>query len=247
MIIRIFISIIVILFITSCSLGGKPPPEKVSPKKLDPDAGQSNKNFISRSRPKGQIYKVQAGKPLELPPDLIATANENVKQSIDSYTPDQDRVLPTAMRARIIKDGDTRWLEIDTDVEAAWKAMTEFWSLSGITLVNFNPEAGLMETDWIEDAQVPDQGESRLKQMAQQIVTSISRSNTALDKYRLRFERLSENQTAMHVSHRWTARKEIYKIKKISEFAWVELPSDPSRVAEFLQNIVLLFEPPTSP
>ena len=44
------------------------------------------------------------------------------------------------------------------------------------------------------------------------------------------------------VSHRWIARKENAYPKRESEFAWVELEQDDERVAEFMNNIILLFD-----
>ena len=247
MILRALFLSLIIVSITSCSSSGKSArPERTSPKLQDPDAIDSGPSLQSKSRPKGQLYKVQPTKPLELPPDLISSTNDKVHENVSAHADSEERILPEVIGARIVKDGDKRWLEIDSNVETAWKAMTEFWSLSGIKLVDYNPEAGIMETEWVEEAIVVDEESSRARKLVKELFTAVTNKNTALDKFRLSFERVEQEQTIMRVSHRWIAKKEVSHKKKLSEFEWVELESDPSRVNDFLQNIVLLFDQSTS-
>ena len=211
-----------------------------SPRQIDPDAKPTPK-LKTRSQQKPQLYKVESSRPLELPPDLVGTTNEAVLENLEKAQLEETRILPEIVNARIIKDGDERWLEIDTNVETAWRAVTEYWSLSGINLVDYNPEAGIMETTWIEQP-VDYEGDSVFVQMTKQIFTSLTKTDTALDKYRLRFERLNSDQAALYVDHRSMVRKEVDYSKKVSDFEWVELPSNPNREAELLQNLVLLFD-----
>jgi uncharacterized lipoprotein len=125
--------------------------------------------------------------------------------------------------------------------------MTEFWSLGGVTLVDYNPEAGIMETDWIEESVYREEGGSVVKNVVKDIFNTISSQKTARDKYLIRFERVGENKTEMHVNHRSVAKKEFTQgLKRPTDFEWVELPSDSAKVDAFLQNIVLLFDQPGS-
>ena len=240
---RILICILTSFLLASCAGtpdGGTP---RDNPKKIDPDARRSSVvRGIPISRPRGQIYKSTPTQALELPPDLLNSSNDQVKEEIASFDPEFYRVLPPVKGARIVGDGDNQWLEVDSDADLVWEAMMEFWAISGIDLVNHNPEAGLMETEWIEGPSDVDEETSQGRKLAKQLLSAISQRGTSLDRYRLRFERLGENKTAVHVSHRWVARKEKFYGRKISQFEWVELPSNPERVSEFLQNIVLLFK-----
>ena len=139
-------------------------------------------------------------------------------------------------------------LEVDTSVESAWETVTRFWALSNVNLVEYNPEAGTMETEWVEKPQAEDPDASYIARMSRDILTSLTKRNTKLDKYRIRFERISADQSYLHVAHRSSARKEIRKgsLKKISEFDWVELSSNPNSVADFLQHLILAFDDPAS-
>jgi uncharacterized lipoprotein len=232
------------VLITACSSAPKEGNTTTGPgghKPLDPDANSSQ--LGSKSKPKGQIYKVQKTKPLELPPDLLNSSNEVVQDNIESYTPDEERVLPDIDGARIVSDDTGSWLEVDSTAEKTWKAMTEFWSLSGITLVDYNPEAGIMETDWIEETEYREEGDSAVKNIFKDAFHAISSQKTARDKYYIRLERVGENKTEMHVTHRQIAKKESSRgLKYLSDFEWVELPDDPNKIDAFLQNIVLLFD-----
>ncbi len=214
-----------------------------SPKKInDPTSDPIRLSNNDKKKGKATLYKVQSSKPLELPPELITSSNETVLTGIQNSADDDLRILPQAIRARIVNDGDKRWLEIDSSVEKAWKSVLAYWSLGDVDLVEYNPQAGLMETQWIEQTAEIDDGSSFFGRMTQNLVTSLTKTNTSLDKFRVRFERVSENQSLMYVSHRSIARKEIAYGKKISEFEWVELASDPEREAALLQNLVLIFD-----
>lgn len=208
-----------------------------SPEKTGTQAEQTELRKPSKVTTR-EWSKAKRVKSLELPPDLVGSSNNKVQQNTGAFA--ETRVLPTVVGARINKQGGRTWLEIDTNVESAWQTITQYWASNGIDMVDYNPEAGTMETDWIKK-DIALKENSAVKQMFKNLLATISR-NTALDKYRIRFERISENQTAMYVSHRASVRKAIVDGKKITTFEWVELPSNPERIADFLQNIILIFD-----
>lgn len=234
------------LFLVSCSSSDKSASEQLgSPRKLDPDAKPIRSGLGTKSRTKAKLYTVQTSKQLELPPDLVSSVNAGVRNNIQSFDIREERILPEVIGARVVQDGDERWLEVDADVESTWKAVMEYWALSNVNLVEYNPEAGLMETDWIEEAEYEDEESgSRMLRLASDLITQLTNRKTTLDRYRVRFERLSDSRTALHVGHRSIAKKGIHYARKLSRFEWVELESDPTRVAALLQNLVLLFDQP---
>lgn len=248
MTIRIASILFTVLFLVSCSSSNKSASEELgSPRKLDQVTKPINRGLGTKSRVRPKLYKVQTSKQLELPPDLVSSSSNAVKANIQSFSIKEERILPEIIAARIVQDGDERWLEVDADVESTWKAVMEYWALSNVSLVEYNPEAGLMETDWIKEAEYEDEdGGSRVRELATDLINQITNRKTTLDRYRVRFERLSENQTALHVSHRSIAKKGIEYAKKLSRFEWVELESNPHRIAALLQNLVLLFDHPES-
>ena len=218
-----------------------------NPKKIDPDA--THKPLKTKVRKaKAKLYKPSTVISLDIPPDLVTTTDQSLLNNLEEGKQNQIRVLPEIVGARIVKKDGVYGLEVDTSVESAWEAVTRFWALSNVNLVEYNPEAGTMETEWIEKPRVVDPDESYFVKMTKDIVTSLTKSNTSLDKYRIRFERISADQSHLHVSHRSSARKEIRKLslKYNSEFDWVELPSNPNSVADFLQHLILVFDDPAS-
>ena len=219
-----------------------------NPKKYDPDAATHKPLKTKAKKVKAKLYKPATTVSLEIPPDLVTTTNQSVLDNLEEGKQNKTRVLPEIVGARIVKKDDMYGLEVDTSVESAWETVTRFWALSNVNLVEYNPEAGTMETDWIEEPQAEDPDASYIFRMTKDILTSLTKSNTKLDKYRIRFERISADQSYLHVSHRSSARKEIRKLslKYNSEFDWVELPSNASKVADFLQHLILIFDDPAS-
>lgn len=217
------------------------------PKKLDPDATHRPLKTKTR-KAKAKLYKPATTVSLEIPPDLVTTTDQTVLDNLEKSEQNKIRVLPEIVGARIVKKDDLYGLEVDTSVESAWETVTRFWALSNVNLVEYNPEAGAMETEWIEKPQAEDPDASYLVRMSRGILTSLTKGKTRLDKYRLRFERISADQSYLHVAHRSSARKEAGSAnqKKISEFEWVELSSDQNSVADFLQHLILIFDDPES-
>ena len=214
-------------------------------KKIDPDA--THKPLKTKAKKiKAKLYKPATTVSLEIPPDLVTTTDQTVLDNLEEGKQNKIRILPEIVGARIVKKDGVSGLEVDTSVESAWKTVTQFWALSNVNLVEYNPEAGTMETEWIEKPQAEDPDASYITKMSKDILSSLTKRNTKLDKYRIRFERISTDQSYLHVAHRSSARKEAGKAnqKRISEFGWVELSSDPNSVADFLQHLILIFDDP---
>ncbi|WP_424948125.1 outer membrane protein assembly factor BamC [Candidatus Spongiihabitans sp.] len=211
----------------------------INPKKIDTNADRVKLRRPSKATQR-ELARAKMTKPLELPPDLVGSSNAKVQANAEPFS--ETRVLPEVIGVRINKQDEKIWLEIDTNVESAWKTISKYWATNGVSLVDYNPEAGTMETEWIKQEIALGEEGSVVKQLFKSLLQATINRNTSRDKYRLRFERISLNKTAMFVSHRVTARKAIESAKKITAFEWVELPSNPERVADFLQNIILIFD-----
>ncbi len=244
--IRILACLLVSLALASCGSAEKNKEnERSDPKKIDPDSNSSSgslfRNFRS-SRPRGELYKPTPVQPLILPDDILNSASEPVKEEVASYNAEDFRVLPPVKGARIVREGDNRWLEVDSDVQLVWDAIVQYWAISGIDLINHNPEAGLMETEWVRNNREIDEDQPEALRLAKAVLEALTRRGEAMHRYRLRFARMGQDKTAVYVSHRSVERKEIVRGRKISEFEWVELESNPEKIEEFLEAIVLLFE-----
>jgi len=216
-----------------------------NPKEVDTVKPPAEFRGVAINKAGGQLYQPTSTQALDLPPNMLSkhkngpTENENGNKA--SY-----KVLPTIEGAKIINEGDKQWIEVDSSMSEAWTILEEFWKNSGVGLIENNSDTGMMETEWIQSPKDVVEAGSAAIRFARSLVTSLTQRETVLNRFRLRFEQLNANTTRVHVSHRWVARKEREKARKVTEFKWTELPSDPERVADFLQNIVLLFDRSTT-
>ncbi len=233
-----------ILILASCS--GTFTQDRTSNARQNPkEAGTSQQSAeysgVAINQAGGQLYQPASTQSLDLPPRLLGSSADNSVEgeSVDiaSYS-----VLPAIEVARIINEGDRQWVEIDSTLDETWAIMESFWEDSGIGLVENNLEAGIMETEWIQSPTDVVEAESAAIRFVRSLSTSLTQRETVLNRFRLRFEQRNANTIRVHVSHRWVARKERERTGKTSEFKWSELPSDPERVADFLQNMVQIFD-----
>ncbi len=203
--------------------------------------------------------KTDTNQSLELPPDLFATANDKVQanateapsanelqktelQQLGARNTAGGQVLPEVVEASIQSNDEGRsWLRINSDAEAVWRRVSEFWLVKGVELTNYQPESGLMETDWF----VVDESlfSSDEKSKSRQFLNLFIAQRTALDKFSIRLQRREPNGTDVFISHR--RREKISSSpnsgKKNVQYDWVEREQDAEKIAQLLQIIVLLF------
>ncbi len=174
---------------------------------------------------------------LALPPDLLASANDKVRAN--SSARGELRVLPEVIGATIQSDQNQSWLEIDAEVEVVWRKLSEFWAFQGVDLSNYQPQAGLMETDWFANRETKPSGGGIVAGLVQNFIAR----RTALDKFAFRLQRDPPNGTKLFVTHRRQEKiaKQANSNRPITEYNWVERESDAEKIAQLLQTIVLLF------
>ena len=157
--------------------------------------------------------------PLSIPPDLtqaaadprfrapatgITTYNQfhshTGAQGVDSRGSSgltQVAVLPSYPGMEVKRDGDLRWLVIDSAPEVLYPKVSEFWFENGFNLDVNDPKAGIMITNWAENrAKIP---ESWLRQLLGTVLQTAYDSGTR-DKFRTIFER-DGNKTTIYISH----------------------------------------------
>ncbi len=116
-------------------------------------------------------HEVVADKHLEVPPDLTSSRIDNHipglegggAASYSDYTqarqqgglagagPTAGRVLPETPDIRVMRQGQDRWLVIKAPPQAVWDKIVDFWQENGILLDKMDPQAGFMETSWLEN------------------------------------------------------------------------------------------------
>ena len=134
---------------------------------------------VDKVLPDKQVeYKreVVADKHLEVPPDLTSSRIDNRAPglaaggaaSYSDYTSSRGggagasiaratrEVLPKVPGIQVMRDGENRWLVIEGPAEAVWDKVVDFWQENGVLLDQQDPQAGFMQTSWLENtADVP--------------------------------------------------------------------------------------------
>ncbi|MEB0135181.1 outer membrane protein assembly factor BamC [Actimicrobium sp. CCC2.4] len=191
---------------------------------------------------------------LEVPPDLtqlqkdsryaIPESNRGTATA-SSYTA-QTGTLPVATsaapavvapavtpEARVVRDGNERWLVVKQSPEVLWPQIKDFWQESGFLINIERPEAGVMETDWAENrAKIP---QDFLRKTLGKVVDSLY-STGERDKFRTRLERGADGSTEVYISHR--GAEEVLTGAQKDGTVWTPRPADPGLEAEFLSRLM---------
>lgn len=202
--------------------------------------------------------KAASAPSLEVPPDLTVPSGESrysvpgaEGETVASYSefaqengapagaaaarsPLAQNVLPQPKAVHLERDGNKRWLRVDDRAEVVWPQLKSFWMENGFTLTVENPQAGLMETDWLENRAKIAQGGLRsvIGKVLDGLYTSPQR-----DQYRTRIERSADgSQTEIHLTH--YGKEEIVDDSAHTS-QWRSLPNDPEIEASMLQLLMV--------
>jgi outer membrane protein assembly factor BamC len=196
------------------------------------------------------------GPNLEVPPDLVTPkadtaysvpAGPSAGTTFSAYSRSRAagtdgtstggvEVLPQSGAARIVREGNQRWLVVDLPPAKVWPVVREFWLESGFALKLDNPAAGIMETDWKEQRPPAD---SWLRNQLANVLGSVY-STGVREKFRARLE-VSGNGTDVFVSQRGMTEK-LVGVQSDSTL-WTMNPPSPEIEAEYLQRLALRFLP----
>lgn len=196
-------------------------------------------------------YRNAAAKtrPLEVPPDLTQLARDPryaapggvISASSTPQTPSlqatgapTSTVVPAVVgRVRVEKQGTQRWLVAEAPPEVVYPEVKAFWQERGFSLTTDNVQAGVMETDWVENrAKLPnDLIRSTLGRLVDRLYDSGER-----DRFRTRIER-GANGTEIYLTHR--GLEEIYTSNLRDSTAWRPRDNDPQLEAEILTRLLV--------
>ncbi len=198
--------------------------------------------------------------PLEIPPDLsqlpmderfqvpnkpkVVTANEVAeieearKTVAGMQTEEQSvQVLPGTVIAKIVKDGNERYVQCNLAPEAVWNAVLDFWPSVGLQVVKEDARVGIMETNWAENkANLP---QDIIRATLGKVLDAVY-STGERDLYRTRLERNEQGGTDIYITNRRMV--EVYKSSREEQTAWQPAPSDPELEAEMLTRLSLRLE-----
>lgn len=190
--------------------------------------------------------------PLDVPPDLTAlVAGERyvipdsggeIVTSYSEYSkgdpvrqqPAQSAVLSTVPNVLMERSGSERWLVVGDKVEDVWPKVKAFWLEQGFTIQADNPDAGLIETGWLENrAKIPQGG---LRSVLGKVFNKLYSSGER-DSYHTRLERRKDDSGAeIYIRHRGMSE---VSSEDGTTSRWQMRPSDPEMEAAMLQLLMV--------
>lgn len=181
---------------------------------------------------------------LEVPPDLVDTTSDNLEVSEAGTAPEDNArdsdVLPEDAKLDITRNDAQGWVDVDAPVDQVWRQLVSYWGSLGVDLVVNNPEAGIMETDWVEPAASDKAGGDLTGNLVNSFFGKLFDETTALDRYTLRLERQGGDTTRIHVAHRGIRKIQTQRttIATNAEWEWVETEEDPKKVSRAISSII---------
>lgn len=207
-------------------------------------------------------YETSASRaPLEVPPDLTqvptsdryavpsrpqtvlasqqaeVTQNTNVVQNAST-------VLPEGEVAKVVREGNSRWIHVNLTPEQAWPIVQDFWNTIGLSLARQDASTGVMETNWAENrAKLP---QDIIRASLGKVIDLVY-STGERDQYRARLERSAAGGTDIFITH----RSMVEVVKSLGgdneTTVWQPGPNDPELEAELMtrmaQRINMEFDP----
>ena len=190
--------------------------------------------------------------PLEIPPDLSsvpgsdrytvpsrpqtvwASQQAQADASASNGTPANMVLLPQGEVAKIVREGNDRWIHVNMTPEMVWPIMQDFWTTVGLSLSRQDATTGVMETNWAENrAKLP---QDIIRATLGRVVDLVY-STGERDQYRARVERTADGGCDIFVTHR--AMVEVVKSMggDNETTVWQPGPSDPEMDAEMLTRL----------
>ncbi len=199
----------------------------------------------------------EAERNLELPPDLTAEdlsdrlsgTGGGVAASYSDVMDQQRRrqvlggtaqagVLPKIGGVNLERDGDQRWLVIDSPVEAVWPRVLDFWQENGVLLVEQDPTVGVMRTGWLENR--ANIGRDLITNTIRKVFDGLYEAGTR-DQFRVRLERSPYGgQTELFLTHFGMEERIIAAASGGNEQAiWEPRARDPGLEAIMLRRLMV--------
>ena len=157
--------------------------------------------------------------------DAAQAANGNQAASL---------LLPQGEVAKIVREGNNRWIHVNMAPEMVWPIMQDFWSTVGLSLSRQDAATGVMETNWAENrAKLP---QDIIRATLGRVIDMVY-STGERDQYRARVERSANGGCDIFITHR--AMVEVVKSLggDNETTVWQPGPSDPEMGAEMLTRM----------
>lgn len=210
---------------------------------------------INFSDDKVQYNAAQSRTNLEVPPDLApipqndrfdiparrgsVSANSEAQRAQAQAQPDQraDNIVQKTTVAKMMRDGNTRWLRVNVDAQHLWPIVQDFWGTVGLSVASQDAKTGYMETGWAENkAKLP---QDIIRATLGKVI-DFAYSTGERDQYRARLERNGDGTTDVFITHR--SMVEVLTGSDKESSRWQPGPTDPLMEAEMLQRLAVHIE-----
>lgn len=197
---------------------------------------------------------------LEVPPDLAPVANENRfevpsrpgvvsantemarAQVAGEATQERGSIVQRTVVAKLMRDGNERWLRVNADAEPLWTVVTDFWPSVGLTIRRQDAKTGYLETEWAENkAKLP---QDIIRGTIGKVLDVVYDTGER-DQYRARMERNDDGTCDIYITHKQMV--EVLKGKQEDSTIWQPGPSDPQLEAEMLTRLAQKLETEFNP
>ena len=145
---------------------------------------------------------------------------------------DSNAVLPAQSDIRVVREGDKRWLVVQSTPDQIWSKVHDFWLEQGFVIKTEDQKAGILETDWLENrANVPQSG---IRALFGKVLDGLYDSSMR-DRFRVRLERgEASGTTEIYISHVGAQ-----EIAQGDSTVWQLRPNDPELEAAMLQRLMV--------
>lgn len=201
----------------------------------------------------------QVGTNLELPPDLT-----NVRVGSELYVPNTTtgsgtatysqflgekqisgrvrpvtaNVLPDVENIELKREGQERWLVIQSPPQTVWPNVVNFWQQNGILLLEQDPTVGVMKTGWLENR--ADIESDVITNQIRKVFDGLYASATR-DQYRIRLEAGDKpGSTELYLTHFGMEEQLTGEtVTQSDRTVWVPRGNDPGLEAEMLRRLMI--------
>ncbi len=152
-------------------------------------------------------------RPLEVPPDLTASSSNDTYTVPGSMTysefnqaqenpTEKEKILQSSDSVRIERAGSQRWLVVQAPAEKIWPVIREFWNELGFAVRVENPDIGVMETEWVDPADITKDSNQNYLQKFQGWLDKLDTLHNR-QKFKTRLDRGEQpNTTEIYLTHR---------------------------------------------
>ena len=152
-------------------------------------------------------------RPLEVPPDLTASSSSDTYTVPGSMTysefnqaqetpGEKEKILASPDNVKMERAGSQRWLVVQAPAEKIWPVIREFWNELGFAVRVENPDTGVMETEWVDPADITKDENQNYLQKFQGWLDKLDTLHNR-QKFRTRLDRGEQpNTTEIYLTHR---------------------------------------------